>query len=92
MRCAWVVLASAGLAVIYHTLDTVSAGLSLAEQSQSYALLAFPGYPALVTWTHVRHATSVLPWMLPAAIGIPAAVLWTRRCRRRFGELGEAAG
>lgn len=30
---------------------------------------------------------SVIPWVLPAAIGIPATVIWTRRYRRKFGEL-----
>lgn len=30
---------------------------------------------------------SVIPWILPAAIGIPATVIWTRQYRRRFGEL-----
>lgn len=30
---------------------------------------------------------AVLPWILPAAIGVPATALWTRHYRRRFGEL-----
>lgn len=30
---------------------------------------------------------SVVPWVLPAAIGIPAIVIWTRYYRRRFGDL-----
>lgn len=29
----------------------------------------------------------VVPWVLPAAIGIPATAIWTRYYRRRFGEL-----
>lgn len=29
----------------------------------------------------------VLPWVLPAAIGIPASILWTRHYRQRFGDL-----
>lgn len=29
----------------------------------------------------------VIPWVLPAAVGIPATVIWTRHYRRRFGEL-----
>lgn len=30
---------------------------------------------------------AVVPWILPAAIGIPAIAIWTRAYRRRFGEL-----
>ena len=30
---------------------------------------------------------AVIPWILPAAVGIPATVLWTRHYRRKFGEL-----
>lgn len=29
----------------------------------------------------------VIPWIAPAAIGIPATVIWTRHYRRKFGEL-----
>ncbi len=29
---------------------------------------------------------AVLPWALPAAIGIPASVLWTRHYQKKFGE------
>lgn len=28
-----------------------------------------------------------LPWVLPAAIGIPASIIWTRYYRRKFGDL-----
>ncbi len=34
---------------------------------------------------------SVIPWVLPAAIGIPATIIWTRYYRRKFGELGSPA-
>lgn len=34
---------------------------------------------------------AVLPWVAPAAIGIPATIIWTRYYRRKFGELGAAA-
>jgi len=34
---------------------------------------------------------AVIPWIAPAAIGIPAITLWTRHYRRKFGELGTAA-
>lgn len=30
---------------------------------------------------------AVVPWVLPAAIGIPATALWEKRYRRRFGDL-----
>ena len=30
---------------------------------------------------------AVIPWIAPAAIGIPAIVIWTRYYRRKFGEL-----
>lgn len=31
---------------------------------------------------------AVLPWVAPAAVGIPATVLWTRHYQRKFGEFG----
>jgi hypothetical protein len=31
-------------------------------------------------------ALSVVPWVAPAAIGIPATAIWTRYYRRKFGE------
>ena len=34
---------------------------------------------------------AIIPWVLPAAIGIPATVIWTRHYRRKFGELEAAA-
>ncbi len=30
---------------------------------------------------------AVIPWVLPAAVGIPATFIWTRHYRRKFGEL-----
>lgn len=33
---------------------------------------------------------AVIPWIAPAAIGIPAIALWTRHYRRKFGELAAA--
>lgn len=33
----------------------------------------------------------MLPWILPAAIGIPATFLWQRHYRRKFGELPPAS-
>lgn len=34
---------------------------------------------------------AVVPWVAPAAIGIPASIVWTRYYRRKFGELGAPA-
>ena len=34
---------------------------------------------------------AVIPWIAPAAIGIPATFIWTRKLRRRFGELPQPA-
>ena len=34
---------------------------------------------------------AVIPWVAPAAIGIPATIIWTRHYRRKFGELGATA-
>lgn len=33
---------------------------------------------------------AVVPWVLPAAIGVPATVIWTRHYRKKFGELQAA--
>lgn len=33
---------------------------------------------------------AVIPWVLPAAVGIPATAIWTRHYRRKFGELRAA--
>jgi hypothetical protein len=30
---------------------------------------------------------SVVPWVLPTVIGIPASEIWTRYYRRKFGDL-----
>ena len=35
---------------------------------------------------------SILPWVLPAAIGIPGTYLWQRHYRKKFGELTPEAG
>lgn len=35
--------------------------------------------------------TAVVPWIAPAAIGIPASIIWTRHYQRKFGELDAAA-
>ena len=31
--------------------------------------------------------TALIPWVLPAVIGIPASAIWTRKYRRQFGDL-----
>ena len=35
----------------------------------------------------LRGPWQIIPWLLPAAVGLPAAVLWTRYYKRKFGEL-----
>jgi hypothetical protein len=30
---------------------------------------------------------AVIPWILPALIGIPAVAIWTRHYQRKFGDL-----
>lgn len=60
VRCAWVVLASAGLAVVYHLLELATAGYSPLDQPSVYAFLVFLGYLAFVTWVNLRHAYGVL--------------------------------
>lgn len=37
-----------------------------------------------LTGYHLPGAWQVVPWILPAAIGIPATMIWTRRERARF--------
>ena len=32
-----------------------------------------------------------VPWFLPAAVGVPASILWEKKYRRRFGDLAPAA-
>ena len=34
---------------------------------------------------------AIVPWVLPAAIGLPATFIWTRHYRRKFGEFEAAA-
>ena len=60
VRCAWVVLASAGLAVVYHLVELVAAGHGPLEQPAIYALLVFLGYLAFVTWINIRHAHGLM--------------------------------
>lgn len=60
LRCAWVVLGSAAVAVAYHLLRLRVAGLGPSDRPTQYALLVFLGYLALVTWVMVRHGVGVL--------------------------------
>ncbi len=34
---------------------------------------------------------AVIPWLTPAALGIPATIVWTRHYQRKFGEIGVTA-
>ncbi|NNK48536.1 MAG: hypothetical protein HKP01_06665 [Gemmatimonadetes bacterium] len=36
-------------------------------------------------------ALAWLPWVLPASVGIPASIIWTRYYRRKFGDLPASA-
>lgn len=49
------------------------------------AFLVF-GSRRLFDWS-LQGWLAVVPWILPAAIGVPATVIWRRRYRRKFGEL-----
>jgi hypothetical protein len=35
----------------------------------------------------LRAPWQIIPWLLPAAVGLPAGMLWTRYYKKRFGEL-----
>jgi hypothetical protein len=60
VRCAQVVLASAGLAVIFHVVRLAVAGYTPLDQPSVYAFLVFLGYLALVTWISIRHAYGLM--------------------------------
>ena len=45
------------------------------------------GSTRLFEWS-LQGWVAVVPWVLPAAIGIPATAIWTRHYRRRFGDTG----
>lgn len=59
-NCAWVVLASAGLAVILIATRQLLAGESPATQPVTFAMAAFLGYLAFVTFVIIRHGVQVL--------------------------------
>jgi len=45
------------------------------------------GAQRLFDYSNALGGFSWVPWVLPAAIGIPASILWTRHYRRKFGDL-----
>ena len=49
------------------------------------------GFSRLVPW-ELNGLLAIVPWILPAAIGIPAISIWTRYYRRKFGEFSEGEG
>ncbi len=59
-KCAWVVLASAGLAVILITTRLLLAGQTPATAPVSFAMAVFLGYLAFVTFVVIRHGVQVL--------------------------------
>ena len=80
VRCAWVVLGSAGVAVAYHLASLHASGLGPSDRPNQYAFLVFLGYLSLVTWINVRHAVAVLVHKRdPAALATPlnVALGWT---------------
>lgn len=49
------------------------------------------GARRLFDYSAALGALAWLPWVLPAAVGVPASILWTRHYRRKFGELTRPA-
>jgi hypothetical protein len=45
------------------------------------------GARRLVDYSSALGGLVWLPWVLPAAIGIPASIIWTRHYRKKFGDL-----
>ncbi len=60
VRCAYVTLGSAGLAVLYHLGGLLAAGVMPADRPGTFGILVFLGYLALVTAINVRYAVGVL--------------------------------
>ena len=60
LYCAFFVLGSAGLSVIYHLSKMLLAGSGPREQPVAFGFFLFLGYLALVTFVTVRHALGVL--------------------------------
>lgn len=60
LYCAYVVLASAAIAVIYRLGKLLAAGTGPSAEPTLFALLLFLGYLALTTFVTVRHAVGVL--------------------------------
>lgn len=60
LYCAYLVLASAGIAVIYRLGKMLAAGSGPGEEPTSFAFLLFLGYLAFTTFVTVRHAVGVL--------------------------------
>ncbi len=48
------------------------------------------GFSRLIGIGPVEGPLVFLPWVLPAAIGVPATNIWIRRYKRKFGELDSA--
>ncbi len=79
VRCAWVVLASAMISVVYHVIKFALEGYTLETHAALYAFLVFLGYLALVTWINIRHAIGVLRSKGdPAAVATPLSIALAR--------------
>jgi hypothetical protein len=77
--CAWVVLASAGVSVVYNLVETRLAGVTLADAPSAYAFLFFLGYLAFVTFVIVRHALGVLEHKQDPSTQATSVNLWLAR-------------
>lgn len=58
--CAYVVLATAGVSVVYRIGSALAAGRSPADSANEFAVFIFLGYLAFVTFATVRHGVGVL--------------------------------
>lgn len=63
-----------------HLRATLGAGIAFHTAFAVFGLRRLFDYPA-------AGFAGMLPWILPAAIGIPGTYLWKRHYRRKFGEL-----
>ncbi|MBT8132090.1 MAG: hypothetical protein KJO35_07465 [Gammaproteobacteria bacterium] len=74
--CAYVVLASAGVAVIGRLIQYLLAGYTPATEPRAFAFIIFLGYLALVTFVVVRHGVKVLEYKSnPQQLGTPLTKL-----------------
>lgn len=78
-NCAWVVLASAGLAVVLITARMLADGKTPATDPVTYGMVVFLGYLAFVTFVTVRHGVQVLKFKNRPQDQATALNLWLAR-------------